>query len=95
MKVIDGEKYLTIGEVSKEIGRGVVTIKNWYEYKDEYGANLPEMFQHFDKKGTRYFKEKDIPKLIAFRDSISYGQLAEVSRRKWGERNPNKRSAQN
>lgn len=92
MKKIDGEIYLTIGQVAKEVGRGVTTIKNWYEWAEENDRldDLPEVKTDFDKRGTRYFKESDIPTLIEFRDSIKYGMMADVNRKKWGSRGSQK-----
>lgn len=85
------DNYITIGEVAKKIGRGVVTIKNWYEWaeKNDRLDMLPEMRRDLDARGTRYFREADIPKLIEFRDSIKYGMMADVNRKKWGERGRN------
>lgn len=87
MKTINGETYLTIGEVAKIIERGTQTIKNWYEWQDkERTDELPEIYTDLDAKGTRYFKEEDVPLLAMFRDNIKYGMMASVNRSKWGER---------
>lgn len=85
------DNYITIGDVAKKIGRGVVTIKNWYEWaeKNDCLDMLPEMRRDLDARGTRFFLESDIDKLIKFRDSIKYGMMADVSRKKWGERGKN------
>jgi len=90
MKVINGEEYLTIGEVAKIIKRTPYTIKNWYEWQrknpDSAGDILPEVYQDVDNKRTRYFAKKDIDKLIKFRDMISYGFFGEFNAIKWGRR---------
>lgn len=89
MKVVDGVKYLTIGEVAKLLSRRTQTIKNWYEWagtQESLDNPLPELHQDLDARSTRFFKEADIQMLIDFRDSIQYGQLADVNRAKWGER---------
>jgi len=89
-KAFENEKYITIGEAAKIIGRGSQTIKNWYEWalitEDELHKTLPIVYADLDKKGTRYFRVEDIPKLEAFRDSVKYGMMSELSRTKWGER---------
>jgi len=89
-KGFDNEEYVTIGEAAKLIGRGSQTIKNWYEWalitEDELQKTLPTVYADLDKKGTRYFRVEDIPKLKAFRDNVKYGMMSEVSRTKWGDR---------
>jgi|SRR5690625_2268260 len=88
MREHNGYSYVTIGEVAEEIDRGSTTIKNWYEWAEKNGRldDLPEMKTDFDAKGTRYFREVDIPKLIEFRDNIKYGMMADINREKWGQR---------
>ena len=88
MKEREGKVYLTIGQVAKQVDRLPITIKNWYEWAEKNNKEdmLPEMHTDFDAKGTRYFKEEDVPKLIEFRDGIKYGMLNDVSREKWGKR---------
>lgn len=87
MKRIDDVVYLTIGEVAKMIERGPQTIKNWYAWQDKEQTDiLPSMHTDLDAKGTRYFKETDIPLLIHFRDNIKYGMMADFNRDKWGIR---------
>jgi hypothetical protein len=88
MKTVDGVKYLTIGEVSKLIDRSAQTIKNWYKWaklNNEEGS-LPPFRRDLDLKGTYYFAEDDVPKLIQFRDSISYGQMSDFNVSRWGQR---------
>lgn len=88
MKIIKGVKYYSIGEVAKEISRSPRTIKNWYEWAniEERQHKLPVYRTDLDLRGTRFFKEEDIKVLMRFRNSISYGQMSNVSRTKWGER---------
>lgn len=80
--------YISIGRVADKVGRGATTIKTWYEWaeKNDRLEALPEMKRDLDNRGTRYFKESDIPKLIKFRDNIKYGMMADVNRLKWGKR---------
>jgi hypothetical protein len=88
LKRINDENYLTIGEMSKHIGRGSQTIKNWYAWAEENESMnlLPVMHTDLDAKGTRYFKEDAVAQLAEFRDSIKYGMMADISRQKWGKR---------
>lgn len=86
-KTHNGETYLRIGEVAKELERTVRTIVGWYDWAEENNAqsDLPEVFR-LDKRGTRFFKETDIEQLKNFRDNIKYGMMAEMNRKRWGER---------
>lgn len=88
MKIVDEQEYLTIGEVSKIVGRSVSTIRNWYEYAEQIKVEnkLPPLFRELDKKGTRYIKKEDVAKLEKFKNSIRYGSMATFNATKWGER---------
>lgn len=90
MRIENGIKYLTISEVSKRVGRSLSTIKNWYEWYNmqpddvKAEAPLPEMRTDLDIKGTRYFNEAEIYLFEEFKKGRTYGKMAEVSRKKWG-----------
>lgn len=91
MKNINGVNYLTIGEVSKLVDRSAQTIKNWYKWVSTENielekSGLPGFRRDLDAKGTYHFKEEDVPKLVEFRQSISYGQMAEFNVGRWGQR---------
>jgi len=91
MKEYMGIKYLKMGEVSKLLKRGPQMIKIWYLYKKEHDNNilLPPYFTNLDARGSRFWKETDIPKLIKFRNSIEKGMLSETTVYKWGKRGEN------
>jgi len=86
-----GVRYLTIGEVSKRIGRTPSTIKNWYEWyelqdsAEKAKAPLPEIFNYLDLKGTRFFRESQLGMFEVFKEGRTYGKMASVSRTKWGK----------
>jgi LPS sulfotransferase NodH len=91
MKTIEGINFLTIGEVSKIVDRSAQTIKNWYKWCESKGvdfaeAGLPAFRRDIDAKGTYYYEESDVQKLVEFRDSISYGQMADFNSARWGQR---------
>lgn len=88
MKTINGERFLTIGEVSEIVLRGVQTIKAWYKWAEDNNCTeqLPEVHRDIDQKGTRYFRETDLHLMKVFRDSVKYGNMAEQSRTRWGKR---------
>lgn len=96
----NGLTFLSIREVAEVVGRSARTIKNWYEWErnsplDSEMPPLPTVHTWLDRRGTWYFEDADIPKLIAFRDAIRYGVMAEVSRRKWGQRGRARQNSQN
>lgn len=91
MKTINGVNYLSIGETAKLVDRSAQTIKNWFKWCSAQGVEpnqvgLPEYRRDLDGKGTYHFKEEDIPALIDFRDSISYGQMSDFNITRWGQR---------
>jgi hypothetical protein len=93
MKVVNGEVYYTIGEVSTFIKRDAQTIRNWYKWREQYPEEAPELklpkvYRDIDNRGTRYFKAADIPFLENFKENINYGAMAPYSRTKWGKRKP-------
>lgn len=85
--VKDGEEFVTIGNAAKQIKRTPQTIKHWYEWAKEnnHTHELPEMYR-FGSKGTRYFAQKDVKKLIKFRDAVSYGMMSDYNIKRWGKR---------
>ena len=93
MKLIDKVEYYTVTEVAKQVDRSVSTILNWYDAEQyakengiEFPEGLPKIHRDFDKKGTRYWTEKDIENIKQFRDSVVSGSLSFYSRKLWGER---------
>jgi hypothetical protein len=90
MKIIDGQNYLKIGEVAKLLEKSAQTIKIWYEYAQENNVELPKYRTDLDARGTRYWKEIDVEKLKAFRDSITKGMMVGTTEKKWGETRVNK-----
>lgn len=92
MKVKDGVEYLKIGEVAELLERSPQTIKIWYEWYNEQPEEyrkenpFPEVRQDLDRRGTRYYRRDQSHLLSKFKDEIGYGDLAEVTREKWGER---------
>ena len=93
MKEIDGVKHYRISEVCEKVSRSQSTIiRVWYgaaEYAAENNIHfplfLPASRTDQDKKGTRYWSEEAVAKLIKFRDSIRPGDLAFYNRiHMWG-----------
>ena len=92
MKVVNGEKFLTIGEVGEKIDRLPQTIKRWYDWwkKQDLAIRqkypLPAEYRVLDRKGTRYYREEDLDKLIAFRDNLEYGIMSDFNIQFWGKK---------
>ena len=93
MREIDGVKYYRISEVCQRVERSQSTIiRVWYgaaEYAAENNIHFPLFLPAYrtdqDKKGTRYWSEEAVEKLIKFRDSIRPGDLAFYNRtHMWG-----------
>lgn len=83
----DNINYLRIGEVAKRINKTTQTIKSWYGWAEFTGnkeilGELPTIYR-FDKRGTRYFKESDIPQLEKWCNKyISYGTMSDYLKAK-------------
>lgn len=90
MIVVDGVKYLRIGEVAKLIGKSALTIKHWYEWMDtkpDTTQKLPPIYRfECDKRNTRFFKETDVKHLRKFIDNMVRGEMSEYNATLWGER---------
>ena len=93
MREIDGVKYYRISEVCQMVERSQSTIiRVWYgaaEYAADNNIHFPLFLPAYrtdqDKKGTRYWSEEAVEKLIKFRDSIRPGDLAFYNRtHMWG-----------
>ena len=93
MREIDGVKHYRISEVCQMVERSQSTIiRVWYgaaEYAAENNIHFPLFLPAYrtdqDKKGTRYWSEEAVAKLIKFRDSIRPGDLAFYNRiHMWG-----------
>lgn len=92
MKNVDGQRYLTIGEVAREIGRIPQTLKNWITWYDEQPEDIKKKFPlptpvtDLDTKGTRFFRAEDLPVFQNFKELIKYGTMANFSVTRWGKR---------
>lgn len=92
MKVVDGERYYSVREAGELIKRRSSTIKNWYKWAEmvdaETLAQVPELPMprtDLDPHRTRYYTESQVLRLKTFRDSITYGLMAEFNREKWSK----------
>jgi hypothetical protein len=89
------EKMLSATKVIQQINVSARTLDGWYKYvqdetleKPENMPKLPEYVQS-RPRGPRYWKESDIPALLAFKDWIPKGRngvMGRINERFWGER---------
>jgi predicted transcriptional regulator len=94
MKVIEGQKYITIGEVARKIGRTPQTLKNWISWldnqneEDKHKYFLPKAITDLDEKNTRYFEEDDVSAFDKFKILIQEGDIdmSDFSITRWGKR---------
>lgn len=78
MAELKDERLLKLEEVAVIIGSSVKSINNWYWFKrenpdNEYARMLPDYIQEGARQ-TRYWKESDIWKLVAFKQAIPQGR---------------------
>lgn len=76
---------LTVYELSICLGRSAQTIDNWYRWKSEnpdseWAKLLPDYTQSGSRQ-TRFWKGKDVKRLIEFRDTVPHGTLSSVTQR--------------
>lgn len=87
VKIVDGIRYVKIGEVARIVERSTQSIKLWYDYaKENPEVDLPPYRTDLDGRGIRYWKEDDVPKLITFRDTIVRGMMSDFNVNKWGDK---------
>lgn len=72
------DKKLNASEVSILVGVSVPTLNMWYRWKfenpDNKLARLLPMYQQEGGRQTRYWKEKDVAKIIEFHSQIPKGR---------------------
>lgn len=93
MKIINGEKYYTISEVSQLIGVTRVTILRWYEYEKNKGPQYECLLPPFIRIGgnnAMYFKENDLSKFEEFKIKTKKGDMTQISDKYNGKNNINK-----
>lgn len=88
------EKLITATKVTQYLDITLRTLDNWYRYqketekKPENMPSLPEYVQQ-GPRTPRFWKESDLPKLLAFKEWIPRGRLGVMGRtneRYWSEK---------
>lgn len=72
------ERLLRLEEVAVALGCSSKSINNWYWFRrenpdNEYAKMLPNYIQAGTRQ-TRFWRESDIPKLLAFKQAIPQGR---------------------
>ena len=96
MAKVQEERLLKLEEVAVVVGSSFKSINNWYWFKrenpdNEYAKMLPDYLQAGPRK-PRYWKESDIWKLIAFKQSIPQGRngvMGSVTQKYYHKENKN------
>ena len=76
---------LTVYELSICLDRSPQTIDNWYRWKrdnpdNRYAKLLPDYIQEGSRQ-TRFWRGKDVKKLMQFRDNAPHGMMATVTQK--------------
>lgn len=89
----NGECYITIGTVAKIVGRSVQTIRLWDNWSDDLEANgsdrLIPASRRVGKNKTRCWPMSEVTLIEVFSKNIQYGDIAQFSRTRWGEKSNN------
>jgi hypothetical protein len=86
------EKNIGITEAAEMVGRAALTIKHWYKWVEEVGAdNVPVPLPAPERRGghnKRYFSMDDIEMLRRFKDYIALnpGCMREHNWKRYGEK---------
>jgi len=78
------EKLLRIEEVAGDVGCSVYTLNLWYKFKkeepDSYLAKLLPDYIQSNATSPRYWKKKDIKKLLKFKETRRLGRYGEMGK---------------
>lgn len=88
--VINGVEYYSVSTIATVVNRSVQTIRLWDDYSNELeergDPRLIPKPTRIGKKNSRGWTEDQVVEILEFSKSISYGDIAEFSRKRWGER---------
>lgn len=87
---IDGIAYYTIGTIANLINRSTQTLRLWDSYSDDLESQEKERLipssTRIGNNYTRCWTEDEIVLIAEFAKTIGYGDIAEYSRTRWGEK---------
>jgi hypothetical protein len=91
--VIEDVEYYAIGTVSTLINKSTQTLRLWDVYSDDLEEQGKERLipssTRIGKNYTRCWTEDEIVKIAEFSNNLGYGDIAEYSRTRWGEKGKN------
>lgn len=91
--VTDGVEYYSIGTVAELVGKSVQTIRLWDSWSEDLASNGSERLipasHRIGKNKTRCWTEDEIQQIVEFSKNLKYGDIAPLSRTRWGEKSNN------
>ena len=88
MRIIDGQNFLTTGDLGSYVNRSPATIAQWCKYSDRLVENGKERLipEPLIINGQRLFTTEQALVVKEFAESKSYGKMAEFNRKQLGKR---------
>ncbi|MTT31482.1 hypothetical protein GMB86_05540 [Terrilactibacillus sp. BCM23-1] len=88
MRIIEGQKYLTTGDLGVYVNRSPATIAQWCKYSDRLAESGKERLipEPLVINGQRLFTTEQALSVKEFAESKKYGLLAEFNRKRLGKR---------
>jgi DNA-binding transcriptional MerR regulator len=88
VRIVNGQKYLTTGDLGAYVNRSPATIAQWCKYSDRLAENEKERLipEPIVVNGQRLFTPEQALEVKAFAESKKYGKMAEFNRKRLGKR---------
>lgn len=88
MRIIEGQKYLTTGDLGAYVNRSPATIAQWCKYSDRLDESGKKRLipKPLVITGQRLFTKEQALAIREFAESKKYGLLAEFNRKRLGKR---------
>lgn len=88
MRIVNGQKYLTTGDLGAYVNRSQATIAQWCKYSDRLAENGKERLipEPLVINGQRLFTTEQALAVKEFAESKKYGKMAEFNRMRLGKR---------
>lgn len=86
MRIIEGQKYLTTGDLGAYVNRSPATIVKWCKYSDRLSDSGKERLipKPLVVNGQRLFTTEQALAVKEFSESKKYGKMAEFNRKSLG-----------
>ncbi|WP_108671783.1 hypothetical protein [Peribacillus acanthi] len=88
MRIIDGQNFLTTGDLGAYVKRSPATIAQWCKYSDRLAENGKERLipEPLVINGQRLFTSEQALVVKEFAESKKYGKMAKFNRKRLGKR---------